>query len=89
MKFDMPVNELKEYRGTNPKPDDFNEFWEKGLRDLSKQSMDYELIPANFSSRVAECYDLYFTGIGDAKIHCQLVRPKNQKEKGQLQKIGT
>jgi len=42
MKFDMPVNELKEYRGTNPKPDDFNEFWEKGLRDLSKQSMDYE-----------------------------------------------
>ena len=86
MKFDMPVNELKEYRGTNPKPDAFNEF---GLRDLSKQSMDYELIPANFSSRVAECSDLYFTGIGDAKIHCQLVRPKNQKEKGQLQKIGT
>ena len=39
MKFDMPVNELKEYRGTNPKPDAFNEF---GLRDLSKQSMDYE-----------------------------------------------
>ena len=60
MKFDMPLHELKEYMGINPKPHDFDEFWEKGLQDLSKQSMDYELIPANFTSRVAECYDLYF-----------------------------
>src|SRR3954470_24260608 len=78
----MPLHELKEYKGINPKPKDFDEFWNKGLQELSKQSMDYELIPANFTSRVAECYDLYFTGVGGARIHCQLVRPKNQVGQG-------
>ena len=82
MKFDLPLHELKEYRGTNPKPHDFNEFWEKGLEELSQQSLDYELIPAGFTSRIAECYDLYFTGVGGARIHCQLVRPKNQVGQG-------
>jgi cephalosporin-C deacetylase len=82
MKFDMPINELKEYKGINPKPHDFNEFWEKGLQELDRQSLDYEVIPANFTSRVAECYDLYFTGTGGARIHCQLVKPKKQIGKG-------
>lgn len=82
MKFDMPLHELKEYKGTNPKPHDFDEFWEKGLRELGRQSLDFELIPANFTSRVAKCYDLYFTGVGGARIHCQLVKPKNQRGQG-------
>ncbi|MDR4949051.1 acetylxylan esterase [Neobacillus cucumis] len=82
MKFDMPLHELKEYKGTNPKPQDFDEFWGRGLQELSQQSLDYELIPAKFTSRVAECYDLYFTGVGGARIHCQLVRPKNQIGEG-------
>jgi cephalosporin-C deacetylase len=82
MKFDMPLHELKEYMGTNPKPHDFDEFWDKGLQELSQQSLEYELISANFTSRVAECYDLYFTGLGGARIHCQLVRPKNQVGQG-------
>ncbi|MBM7651809.1 acetylxylan esterase [Neobacillus cucumis] len=82
MKFDMPLHELKEYQGTNPKPRDFDEFWERGLQELSRQSLEYELIPAKFTSRVAECYDLYFTGVGGARIHCQLVRPKNQIGQG-------
>ncbi|MFJ5758555.1 acetylxylan esterase [Neobacillus sp. NPDC093182] len=82
MKFDMPLHQLKEYKGTNPKPKDFAEFWEKGLEELSQQSLNYELISANFNSRVAECYHLYFTGVGGARIHCQLVRPKNQVGQG-------
>lgn len=82
MKFDMPLPELEQYRGTNPKPSDFDEFWEKGLKTLDEQSLDFELIPADFKSGVADCYHLYFTGVGGAKIHCQLVKPKQQKGKG-------
>ncbi|PLT28806.1 acetylxylan esterase [Peribacillus deserti] len=82
MKFDMPLDQLKEYMGTNPKPVDFDDFWDKGLRDLEIQSMDYELVPAEFKSGAADCFHLYFTGVGGARVHCQLVKPKNQKEKG-------
>jgi cephalosporin-C deacetylase len=68
--------------GTNPKPLDFNTFWENGLQELALQTMEYRLIPANFTSSIAEFYDLYFTGVGGASIHCQLVRPKHQTQKG-------
>ncbi|MDN4526676.1 acetylxylan esterase [Fictibacillus fluitans] len=82
MKFDMSLDELKTYNGRLPKPDHFDEFWSRGLAELEEQSLAYELIPAEFQTRSAECFHLFFTGTGGAKIHCQLVRPKNQSEKG-------
>ncbi|MBM7692068.1 cephalosporin-C deacetylase [Peribacillus deserti] len=82
MKFDMPLDQLKEYMGTNPKPIDFDQFWDRGLRDLENQSMVYELVPSEFKSGIADCFHLYFTGVGGARIHCQLVKPKNQEDKG-------
>lgn len=82
MKFDMPLSELKKYKGINPKPHDFDEFWKDSLEELNKYSLGYELIPADFQSNFAECYHLYFTGVGGAKIHCQLVKPKNKVKKG-------
>jgi len=82
MKFDMPLDALNQYKGINPKPADFDAYWNLGLQELNEHSLEYELIPAAFESRVAECYHLYFTGINGAKVHCQLVRPKGQTEKG-------
>ncbi|WP_322552644.1 acetylxylan esterase (plasmid) [Priestia megaterium] len=82
MKFDMPLSELKKYKGINPRPHDFDEFWRDSLEELNKYSLEYELIPADFQSNFAECYHLYFTGVGGARIHCQLVKPKNKVNKG-------
>jgi len=78
MKFDMPLSDLQQYQGINPKPDDFDAYWAAGLKELQAQSLDYELIPASFQSKAAECFHLYFTGVGGARIHGQLVRPKGQ-----------
>lgn len=78
MKFDMPLSDLQQYKGINPKPDDFDAYWAAGLKELQAQSLDYELIPASFQSKAAECFHLYFTGVGGARIHGQLVRPKGQ-----------
>lgn len=78
MKFDMPLSDLQQYQGINPKPDDFDACWAAGLKELQAQSLDYELIPASFQSKAAECFHLYFTGVGGARIHGQLVRPKGQ-----------
>lgn len=53
------------------------------MHDLDAQSLDYELEPAEFVSELAECFHLYFTGVGGARIHCKYVRPKKRgSEKG-------
>ncbi|OKP82761.1 acetylesterase [Paenibacillus helianthi] len=72
--------QLKAYQGSSPKPADFDSFWERALADLDTQTMDYELVPAEFTSELAECFHLYFTGVGGAKVHCKYVRPKKSEQ---------
>lgn len=76
--FDMPWDQLQTYKGINPKPEDFDEFWDKGLREVQGIDPKIELNPSCFQSSFAECLDMYFTGVGGARIHAKLIRPKNQ-----------
>ncbi|WP_151737790.1 acetylxylan esterase [Paenibacillus tengchongensis] len=68
--------ELLSYQGSSPKPADFDKYWERALAELDAQSLDYELVPAEFRSELAECFHLYFTGVGGARVHCKYVRPR-------------
>lgn len=72
---DMPLEQLKAYSGSSPKPEDFDAYWERALGELEHQPLDYELVPASFQSPVAECFHLYFTGVGGARVHAKLARP--------------
>ncbi|MBC8452321.1 MAG: acetylxylan esterase [Spirochaetes bacterium] len=74
--IDMPLDELKRYEGINPKPDDFDEYWDRALSELETASLDIELRPASFNVSFAECFDLYFTGVGGSRIHAKYIRPK-------------
>lgn len=33
--FDMPYEDLLTYEGTNPRPPDFDEFWEAALAEMN------------------------------------------------------
>ncbi len=77
MILDMPLEELKEYRGINPRPNDFNEYWEKALKEMKAMDSKVELIPAEFQAPGAECFHLYFTGVGGARVHAKYLRPKD------------
>jgi cephalosporin-C deacetylase len=79
--FEMPLSELKTYQGINPKPEDFEQYWERALDEMKSTDPNAELIPAEFQSNVAECYDLYFTGVKGARIHAKLLKPKQEKNK--------
>jgi cephalosporin-C deacetylase len=74
---DMPIEELKKYNGTNPKPADFDVFWDKSLEEMEEINPDVELVKADFQVSFAECYHMYFTGVGGARIHAKLLKPKN------------
>lgn len=75
--FDMPLDQLKNYKGTNPKPDDFERFWDRSLAEMRALDPKVELVPAKFQIPFAECSDLFFTGVEGARVHAKLLRPRN------------
>lgn len=78
--MDMPWEELQDYTGCNPKPEDFDSYWEKGLQEVYDTDPNTELTPAKFQTSFAECFNLYFNGVNGARIHAKLLRPKNAPE---------
>lgn len=84
--IDLPLDELHAYTGRNPKPSDFDAYWDQALADLDAVDPEVELIPAEFQTPSSECFHLYFTGVGGARVYAKYVRPKklNQPMPGVL-----
>ena len=78
--FEFPLSQLRTYRGRNPRPTDFDDFWDAGLSEMRSVDPQVQLTPVNSSSRVAECFDLYFTGVGGSRIHAKYLRPKSSSQ---------
>lgn len=76
--FDLSLDELKKYPGRNPRPADFDEFWERGLAEMRATAPQVELVPAEFQATGVECFHLYFTGVGGARVHAKLLRPSQR-----------
>lgn len=75
--FDYPLERLQTYIGINPRPADFDTYWDQALAEMHALGTQAELIPAEFQAPNAECYHLYFTGVGGARVHAKLLRPRN------------
>ncbi|MBN1546328.1 MAG: acetylxylan esterase [Syntrophaceae bacterium] len=76
---DMSLEKLREYEGINPRPADFDGFWDSSLAQMHAIDPEIELVQASFKAPNVECFDLYFTGIGGARIHAKYLRPTNAK----------
>ncbi len=74
--FEMPLEELENYLGINPVPSDFEEYWSRAIEELDTTNPDIEIRKSSFQSSIADCYDLYFTGVRNARIHALYLRPK-------------
>lgn len=75
--MDMPLDQLREYRGTNPCPQDFDQYWQNALAELAAIEPRPERKPAALVFPGARCYNLYFTGTGGARVHAKLLAPVN------------
>lgn len=74
--IDKPLAELRQYQGINPRPDDFDQFWDEAIAEMRAMDGDVDLQPARFQAPFAECFDLFFTGVGGSRVHAKYVRPK-------------
>ena len=81
--LDKPLHELREYRGINPRPADFNAYWDKGLKELDGIKANVEMIPVDaLGNTNTELFHLYFTGVGGARVYAKYLRPKGAKKPG-------
>jgi cephalosporin-C deacetylase len=78
----MPYEDLLTYKGTNPKPHDLDVFWDRSLEIMRSTNSKVELISADFQTDFADCYHMYFTGVGGARIYAKLLKPKSVDKPG-------
>lgn len=75
--IDLPLSELHRYPGRNPRPADFDAYWAAALRDLDATDPQPELhANPTIATPGAECFDLWFTGVGGARVYAKYLRPR-------------
>ncbi len=76
--IDKPLHELREYYGISPRPGDFDAYWDAALAELDATD-PAPVLERNttINPRNAEVFDLWFTGVGGARIYAKYLRPKS------------
>ena len=73
--LDKPLHELRDYQGINPRPTDHDSYWARALQELDATDPQVEMVPVDLGPCNAEAFDLFFTGVGGARIHAKYLRP--------------
>lgn len=72
----MSLEKLREYRGRNPRPADFDEFWDSSLAEMNAIDPRAEFKPYPLQSKIADLYELTFTSTKGARIYAKFAKPK-------------
>ena len=74
--IDFSLKDLQSYTGINPLPDDFDAYWNDALNELDELGISYEKEKAEFSAPKINCFNLYFKGVGNARVHAKFLEPE-------------
>lgn len=74
---DMSLEKLKQYQGINPRPADFDEFWDASLAEMNAIDPQAVFTPYDFPSQIADFYELTFTSTKGAGIYAKFAKPKH------------
>ena len=70
------IRQFEGYMGSSPKAADFTAYWEEGLREMLGGNFSYSVLRKDTSLKGIEVYDLYFKGVKNERIHCELLKPE-------------
>ncbi len=80
--LDKPLAELHRYTGRNPRPTDFDAYWQRAVNQLDDIDPELRLDPVDpLGSASVECFDLWFTGAGGARVYAKFLRPRTRPRK--------
>lgn len=74
--FDYSFEQLQSYQGINPRPADFDQYWDAAVAEMYAVNPCVSLELADFQVPGVECFHLYFTGVGGARVHVKFLRPQ-------------
>jgi cephalosporin-C deacetylase len=74
--FDLPLEQLRDYRPDVPEPADFDEFWKQTLTEAGGHDLDVRLTPYDGRMDLLDVHDLTFAGFGGHPIKAWIVKPK-------------
>lgn len=68
------------YRGTNPKPADFDQFWDERLAEVRTADLDFSVTPCGQLPACAACrfLELRFRGVRGGTVYAKYLRPAAQ-----------
>jgi len=66
--FDLPLDELREYRPEVAKPDDFVDFWRRSIYEARTHDLSATFTAIDNKLAVIDTYDVTFAGFGGAPV---------------------
>lgn len=72
------IQQLDNYQGITPCPEDFEEFWTRRMEEADQIELEYSVTQSREMPSFDTCryLDLWFSGIGGAKIYAKYLHPK-------------
>ncbi len=74
--FDLPLDQLQTYRSAQTAPDDFDAFWQRTVEESRALGAPPRLIAVDSPIRIADVYDVSFSGFGGQPIRAWLKVPR-------------
>ncbi len=74
--FDMPLEELREYKPARAEPSDFDQFWADTLAEARAHDLDAVFEPTDFGLATLDVYDVTFSGFNGDRIKGWYMRPR-------------
>ncbi|WP_405578690.1 acetylxylan esterase [Streptomyces sp. NBC_01190] len=78
--FDLPLEELREYRSASVEPADFDRFWADTLAEARHHDLDARFEAVSTGLTTVDTYDATFAGFGGHPIKGWLVVPAGARE---------
>ncbi|WP_405607872.1 acetylxylan esterase [Streptomyces sp. NBC_01508] len=78
--FDLPLDELRNYRSQSVEPADFDAFWTSTLAEARTHELDARFAPVATGLSTVEVYDVTFAGFGGHSVKGWFVLPAGTRE---------
>ncbi len=73
--YDLPLEQLKNYKPELTRQPDFDDFWNRALEELSRIPLKYSLTPVDYPVKGVKVYTLDFLGYNNANIQGSFAIP--------------
>ncbi|GAB3246954.1 acetylxylan esterase [Kineosporia babensis] len=77
---DLPLDQLRRYQSEVTRPDDFDEFWQRTLKESRAAAAETRLEPVDNRLTTVDTWDVTFSGFGGQPVKGWLHLPANRGE---------